>query len=326
MANLYIIGNGFDLAHGLKTSYEDFHAYLKDRFPASTEDKATIPDGIPDGFEEGKKLPEEKTAVKTVEEVSLLRYLISNAMTQGDQWKDLEAALGDLDFSDCFEDLPRILDKDGDPDLFHQYYNNEDRAHQLIDSILSISKYFFHWIHEITIDVPPLADFSALLHPEQDFFLTFNYTMTLEKLYDAKHVCHIHGKLGEELLFGHGIIRNLEQDPRVPSGAGYELQFIHDGLRKNTRKAIMAHRDFLKTAAKSARKVLSFGFSYSQADQPYIQFLCQNLPFPHPDWYFLTKEDQEQLPQFEKVIRACGFRGAFKGGISDLKGGISDLT
>lgn len=33
---LYIIGNGFDLAHGMKTSYEDFHQWLLDNGEFST--------------------------------------------------------------------------------------------------------------------------------------------------------------------------------------------------------------------------------------------------------------------------------------------------
>ena len=32
---LYIIGNGFDLAHDMKTSYEDFHQWLLDNGESS---------------------------------------------------------------------------------------------------------------------------------------------------------------------------------------------------------------------------------------------------------------------------------------------------
>lgn len=33
MMNLYYIGNGFDLAHGLRTAYLDFKEYLKKHYP-----------------------------------------------------------------------------------------------------------------------------------------------------------------------------------------------------------------------------------------------------------------------------------------------------
>lgn len=54
MKNLFIIGNGFDLAHNLKTSYEDFHKYLKNKYPQANEEKFIQPEVItmPDGGEE----------------------------------------------------------------------------------------------------------------------------------------------------------------------------------------------------------------------------------------------------------------------------------
>lgn len=32
MSNLFVIGNGFDISHKLKTSYENFHTYLKKEY------------------------------------------------------------------------------------------------------------------------------------------------------------------------------------------------------------------------------------------------------------------------------------------------------
>lgn len=40
----FIIGNGFDLARGLKTSYEDFRAYLQEEYPAADADEFVMPD------------------------------------------------------------------------------------------------------------------------------------------------------------------------------------------------------------------------------------------------------------------------------------------
>lgn len=39
--------------------------------------------------------------------------------------------------------------------------------------------------------------------PEMLFF-SFNYTKTLEKIYDIKEVTHIHNYVGQKLVFGHG--------------------------------------------------------------------------------------------------------------------------
>lgn len=54
MNSLFVIGNGFDLAHGIKTSYEDFHQYLNDdNYPDALFDGYITPESrtIPDGSE-----------------------------------------------------------------------------------------------------------------------------------------------------------------------------------------------------------------------------------------------------------------------------------
>ncbi|KJD40519.1 hypothetical protein QD46_07675 [Paenibacillus polymyxa] len=40
-----MIRNGFDRAHNLPTSYEDFRQYLLDEYPDSDADNFTIPEG-----------------------------------------------------------------------------------------------------------------------------------------------------------------------------------------------------------------------------------------------------------------------------------------
>lgn len=50
MSNLFIIGNGFDIAHGLPTKYADFKKYLSDRIK--------INQGIKDNDEDYIKITE----------------------------------------------------------------------------------------------------------------------------------------------------------------------------------------------------------------------------------------------------------------------------
>lgn len=40
--NTLLIGNGFDLNYGFKTSYNDFHSVLKDVYNAKTRDLSHI--------------------------------------------------------------------------------------------------------------------------------------------------------------------------------------------------------------------------------------------------------------------------------------------
>lgn len=81
----------------------------------------------------------------------------------------------------------------------------EDRAYNIRLAMSQLSKYFTEWINSITLkDIIQKSDFKNLIDTKNDLFLTFNYTSTLESIYNCCNVLHIHGKIGENLLFGHG--------------------------------------------------------------------------------------------------------------------------
>ena len=42
MDKLYIIGNGFDCAHGLPTKYSDFRKYVVSQIPDGSEDRKSV--------------------------------------------------------------------------------------------------------------------------------------------------------------------------------------------------------------------------------------------------------------------------------------------
>lgn len=303
MSKLFIIGNGFDLSHGLKTRYEDFHRYLKHRFPDSIEDQIVIPD------RQIGRHGEERYDEDEV--VSLLRYLISESVNWGDRWGDVEAALGSLNLTECFEDLSRSVDKEGDLNLTHQQYNNQDRATELTGAVPRITDYFTDWIETVEINGVPKRDFQGIMDPKNDLFLSFNYTDTLETLYRAEHVCHIHGRKGDPLLFGHGIDRDFEHDPNTPIGAEYGLQAIHDALRKNTRAAIETHWDFFEMISPDISEIYSYGFSFSDVDKPYIKIVCQRLKTEYATWHFNDFDSKRNLKRYQKSAMGCGFLGRF---------------
>lgn len=303
MSKLFIIGNGFDLSHGLKTKYDDFHRYLKHRFPNSTEDRIVIPER---GFSRrGEELYDEN------EVVSLLRYLISETVNWGDHWSDVEASLGYLNLSECFQDITDPTEKEGALNIVRQQYYNRGRASELAGAILSITEYFSHWIETVEISGRPKPDFEALIDPKSDLFLSFNYTETLETLYHAEHVCHIHGKRGTPMLFGHGVDRDIQHDPNTPFGAELELQNIHDSLRKNTKAAIQAHWDFFKLMTDEITDIYSYGFSLSAVDKPYIKIICGRLQTEKMVWYLNDFDTPQFRRQLQKSAVECGFRGVF---------------
>lgn len=301
--NLFVIGNGFDRAHKLLTSYENFRQYLLEEYPESDANDLIIPDSQIDG--NGDNMYEE------IDVVSYLLRLVSNV--EGEEWNTLEHSLGLLSFEEILDTLETVLDSDGDPDLFKNAYNAEDLSSALIEPTLKIADLFSEWINTIEIDgINKIADFSELINTEEDLFLTFNYTHTLESVYGAQHVFHIHGEQGTELVFGHGNDEDYTEYymENYPGSETY-LRQIDELLKKDTVSAIKRNKTFFENLMKDpVERIYSFGFSFSKVDEIYVKEICKCLP-QNATWYFNDHNTQAEREQYQKLILSCGFRGQF---------------
>lgn len=301
MKSLFIIGNGFDLDHKIDSSYESFRRYLKIRYPDANEDELIMPE-VTMGHH-GEEIYNDD------EVVSFLLRIISEA--EGYEWKDVEKSIGLLDFSECFDYSFYELDEDGDIDSWKQTYTNEDIASNLLLPVSNITKYFSDWIDTIQINasVLPKKDFKRLINPDEDLFLTFNYTDTLEKIYNTKMVCHIHGKQGGEILFGHGNVEDYyEKNMDRYIGAENVLDEIQNNLRKDTVGAFQQHLDFFNKIKGEVDKVFTYGFSFSEVDRIYIREICKRLP-DNAVWYLNDYDDSNKREQFASILRSFGFLG-----------------
>lgn len=198
MSKLFIIGNGFDSAHCLATSYDEFRKYLCNTYMngKSGEDYMPMVPTVTMG-------PKGEDICDMEEVAEFLVYLISIAEPDGSKWSDLEASLGRLDYDEAFDMLPEELDDDGDINYWRESYNNEDMASNLYTAVSYVKDLFAEWVDDIDIEIAKTKQrFLSLIEPE-DIFLTFNYTETLEVVYgiNEDRVCHIHGKQGENILF-----------------------------------------------------------------------------------------------------------------------------
>ncbi|MBQ6043135.1 MAG: bacteriophage abortive infection AbiH family protein [Clostridia bacterium] len=299
----FIIGNGFDLAHNMPTKYSDFKKYLIERFPNSKNGQMYVPGQMitPDGG----------VIVDETEAASLLVYLINNAC--GGSWSDFETALGKINLFECFEDLCEVYDRDGDRNLFHEAYNNEDRAADLYHVIPLIKVFFSDWVDTIELPQNSLTDFSNIIDPEEDLFISFNYTQTLEKLYGCKNVIHLHGEKGGDIIIGHnGNIDYSEDNSSVPIGCFSTLQDIYEILRKDTESVIHTYYNYLKRVS-CCHQVYSYGFSYSSVDLPYIKTICQMLKGENSVWLFNSydADDFDKISRYKEIIRNSGFNGSF---------------
>lgn len=183
---LFIIGNGFDKGHGLKTSYWDFRNYLYNLYPDFLY-----------AFESHYYIypANDDEAIKEM------------------LWNELEKNLANIDEDVIVEDALQMemgLESGdiGIEETLYEYFTEEYKY------IERLAKYLKQWVRTIRVmDVKPKT---SLINSSDDaLYITFNYTAVLERVYGIKEgkIIHIHGSLrGHEYepVLGHGNIERIE--------------------------------------------------------------------------------------------------------------------
>jgi len=159
---LIICGNGFDLHHGFRTSYKSYKEFLVSKYPHSFS-----------SFEE-------------------FRYL---SLADSDKWSDLESSLT-IDYEEFIDASLNDYYPDWKNDSDSRWYDLDIDIELQSKFIYDFTgKYFLEWL--INIDYSLAQNMIGFIRPE-DEFVTFNYTSTLEEVYNVpkENVFHIHGSIG----------------------------------------------------------------------------------------------------------------------------------
>lgn len=278
---MHIIGNGFDLYHGLQTSYSDFYDFL------SSHGEEDLIDSMECYWGHCK----------------LLHGEYRNTL-----WSDLEKALGEYDvkdiMSDMFEghtlDIDHIASSVGEVDA--------EVTENFVPLRERLNEQFSSWVR--------CMDFSRIsrknLHgfAPSGLFLVFNYTDTVEKVYGvaSSQVLHIHGDAGnidDELILGHDkFYKEVPQEDDFYDRTEYQRQIasVINGLYKDTSKIISRHKDFFSHLS-TIDTVVVYGHSIADVDLPYFQEIKKNIQ-PNATWHISYHGDS--LPDIEEGVSKLG--------------------
>jgi len=214
MNKLVIIGNGFDLAHGMMTSYVSFIKWLWREFNGSYNEyiKTSKDNYVVNGFvtyltptdpkpikdinvfpENGYFFNESKSSFVAQVEYMNNFFRIISTKAEIQNWLDIEKEYYEqlkIIQSNKVKHLNEVMD--GLKQKLSYYLSNEI---QTPNKNRSITNHFKRLLH--TDD----SEFSSLM------VLNFNYTNTVEKYVGKRHVNYIHGKLNDKknpIIFGYG--------------------------------------------------------------------------------------------------------------------------
>lgn len=267
---LYVIGNGFDVAHGIQSTYDDFYEFE---------------------VQKGNK-----------EFVKLMEIFFSNEV---DFWCDVETALGQYD-EDAIIDFcnPETEFNMDHPTRSETAYvdSPDDIFHPLLDKLRNE---FGKWVE--SIDIKYAEKIIALSKNAK--YLTFNYTDTLETIYaiPERQVFHIHGKRGSEYeyIIGHSNFRNPDavydnNDILFMQQTREKVINWMNEMCKNSSTIISHFNDYFKGLS-GIKQVIVLGHSLNDVDLPYFERIIAETGKDIPWMFsFYGNRDIENINKFIK--------------------------
>ena len=228
MNKLILIGNGFDLAHGLKTKYNDFILWYFNNALKNLAAKGEFSDQLFEiSFSQGRiiKFPSRSISITQLKEIlehykdflkirfkcGLFKILFNKTIELN--WVDVES-----EYYSYLKDLYIKLENRS----FKNFKNIEEHVKSLNNDFEFIKIKLQEYLNTVESakkdQIPDIAEhfknhYSKVPNPHTLYmFLNFNYTSTIDLyLKELKHkqfmVNYIHGKLKDEtnpIIFGYG--------------------------------------------------------------------------------------------------------------------------
>ena len=318
---LFVIGNGFDCyLHQLPTKYSDFRNFIVKRYDIpdtySTSDVINIPE---------RKYTRYDDWDYDIKEIArYVVYIIDQC--GGENWSELEKYLGYDVYVPMSFDLVK-LDTTEDYELQHDDNETQgDQADDIMETFEFLKRFFYEWVNEELSQVTKNNRLHLLIENprklqkvvkifeniDDDKFLNFNYTTTLEDIYDIKNVCHIHGQVGDksdDIYFGHGDDEELEASG-IYAAAESSFNLLKLKLQKDTYEALSKHWDFFENLW-NIDEVYSYGFSFSDVDMIYVKKIYAQITKESNNTnnvkWFLNSYDWSHNPEYRTKLEKIGF-------------------
>lgn len=260
---LFVIGNGFDIAHGLKTTYGNFRDYIEEKDWSYLEALENM---------YGFCIDSKKELVK--------EYL----------WRDFETNLSGIDeigIIDIGENIDLGLEGGdiGVEDTLNEYW---DEQYIFIERL---NEFIMSWIKQVEINTTRKTD--RIDEDTNGLFITFNYTLLLEEVYEIESydILHIHGSINEKVdsspVIGHGDKSKIFEMKQIAEEASDEFEekksSIYGALANYYERTLKDVSYFLRINSsffeklKGINSISIIGHSLGEVDMPYFREIKNNV-------------------------------------------------
>ena len=274
---LYIIGNGFDLYHGLNTKYLDFYNWAKDKYPNFVY-----------------MLEHFYKKIDPKDNVHMLWRDFEKALEYNKDLREIHKFT--LDYISDFESLP----------VEKQKTFASEKVKETLDQIAPLLNEWADAFTEKYKDVRKLLPLGR-----NSKYITFNYTRVLEDVYGIggeEHVWHIHGSVDEGRAIT-GYYNNLS------SGAIYgtaieeasEKRILQElqKMQKPTEEIFVNGPDTFKNL-NDINTIIVIGHSLADVDMPYFKYMLDDMPiYVDIEWQYWVHNDEAKTKAKERIRQLC---------------------
>lgn len=274
--HLYIIGNGFDQHHDIRSGYMDFQSWVEKEDPLVYN-----------------------------------RLFQVYELYGGNLWASLEENLGHIPAEAilnryCEEPMivfvktisgTRMFSMDDFTDTISEIGYPLQRMYNELEELLT------KWVLQL---FPPNISKRISINKEGSMFINFNYTNTLESIYGipASSILYIHGcaMRNEPLVFGHNQTRSQIMKNWGDNFSEEELLQLEEavediGLLYKNVYDIIYRNDFVWNKIKNTTTIHILGMSLSEVDLPYLIHILNVIDSPDLNiefsWY--SEKDKEHI-------------------------------
>lgn len=328
---LLVLGNGFDVDHGLPTSYKEFLYFclyiMRDKGSHGEyyERLTTVQKQYAKQLDKNKKLT--NRFIKLLNDNHLFDYFYIQLDRQGKNWIDLERELKSI-----VRELRAIEEEYDASKLFQYAAKSEHKIHDLIenlgiknvdsgkidevsldyihdilcDSLNSFSKalelYIVSFINTTTIRgvSPDIIDFDATN------IVTFNYSKTYERVYGGIHwreeVDHIHGMAQDDLAEETNIVLGVTTTAEKQNKNRY-VEF-EKYFQRITKRTGSKYKEWLRSVPNGVNtvEVMFFGHSLDSSDSDIINDLISNPNTKITICYHSEKAQKDIVANLTEIV------------------------
>jgi hypothetical protein len=338
MNRIILVGNGFDLAHGLKSSYNSFICDLiiqKIEFAITKKLQTSNEEPYKTGYFHEEQLfklyipnfnnlEEYLIQLKKIESYVELKNrlnrdngsfeVFSNIIQEFEHWADFEYSF--------FECLITTFNKNGD-------------IEKLNSDFKIIRKYLINYINRIQIEIDGTNSIDGnrindliniFSHGEikELLFLSFNYTRTLGYYFNK-----IQHKINSKILYLHGNVNELNEDDELIFGYDNELDENFQRIISSSNiqyvdffKSILysnntTKRELLNFLSQDSFDVFSFGHSFSSSDFTILREIFSHVNCNRIKVYYHPELKSADYNNKRKLLNAM---------LRDTKNGFAKLV